>query len=179
MSKAKRFESKFIAVKSDKEKLKKLFELTDVAEICSTTLKASEDLGLSLWSALLANLDDEEKVFEFIEEVLPKLNRDQLSTKVLGDFYSRLCIELSRFSLEFCVKLANMCKGRIQFGDPRACFFKDVLPCILQILAKDDRSITFDGVTKTSSEYRDQIIKEILENPFKATILTAITSMFK
>jgi FANCI solenoid 1 len=179
MSKAKGFEVKFNAVKGDSEKLKKLFEKHDVDEICSATLKADEDLGFSLWSATLVNLDDEEKLFEFIEKVLPKLNRDQLSTKVLNDFYHRLCIELSRFSLEFCVKVASMCKGRIQFGDPKACFFKDILPATLQILAKDDRSITFDGVTKTSSEYRDQIIKEILDNPFKVTILTSITSMFK
>ena len=112
-------------------------------------------------------------------QVLPKLNRDQLSTKVLSDFFSRLCIELSRFSLNFSVKLAYFCESSIQFGDSRAYFFKDVLPCLLQILATEDRSITFDGVTKVSNVYHQEIITAILNKPFKVSVLTTITSMFK
>lgn len=111
--------------------------------------------------------------------MLQQLNRDQLSTKKLNDFYSRLCIAMPLFSLNFIIKLANFCETNIQFGDARACFFKDILPCILQILADDDRSITIDGVTTPSSEHHHRIIAEILSKSFKVSILTSIASMFR
>jgi hypothetical protein len=112
-------------------------------------------------------------------QILPKLNRDQLSIRDLNDIYSRLCIEIPRFTLEFSVKLGYFCDTSIQFGDPRACFFKDVLPCILQVLANSEKTITLDGVTKTAVEYHHDIIHSILKKPFKVSVLSSITSMFK
>jgi hypothetical protein len=99
--------------------------------------------------------------------------------KQLNDFYSRLCIEIPRFSLELSIKLANFCESSMQFGDSRACFYKDILPCILQILGKDDRQVTIDGTTKSSQEHQQMIINNVLSKPFKVSILANITSMFK
>lgn len=102
-----------------------------------------------------------------------------MPTKTLSDFYSRLNIELTRFSLVFIINLAHLCESNIQFGDVRACFFKDVIPCVLQILAAADRSVSIDGVTKQAAEHRQEIINSILSKPFKVSVLTAITAMFK
>lgn len=107
------------------------------------------------------------------------MNRDELTTKVLNDFYSRLNVDLSSFSLNFALNLAYFCENQMQFGDARAPFFKDILPCVLQVLSREDRMITVDGVTKPSSEYHQAIIQGILSKPFKAAVLTIITTMFK
>lgn len=115
----------------------------------------------------------------FTFQILPKLNRDQLSTKKLSDFYSNLCINLGEKSLEFAVELAQFCESHIVFGDPRACFFKDILPCILQILQKSDRNVTVDGVERSTLEHHKETIDNLLTKSFKPTILPGITAMFK
>ncbi|CRK90828.1 CLUMA_CG004518, isoform A [Clunio marinus] len=179
MSEATSFSDKFRECKSNKERTK-LLEKVKTDDLCDAIVdNAAEDLGLNIWSSVLSNLSDEDEIFEICKDVLPKLNRDQLTTKNLNDYYSRLCIEIPRFSLKFSVKLAYFCENSIQFGDHRACFFKDVFPCILQVLIRDDRPITFDGVTKSSLEYHQMIISSILSKPFKVSVLTSITSMFK
>lgn len=75
--------------------------------------------------------------------------------------------------------MAFFCESCIQFGDSRAYFFKDVLPCILQVLDRDIQPITFDDDTKTSTEYHQIIINGILSKPFKASALPSIANMFK
>lgn len=112
-------------------------------------------------------------------QVLPKLNPDFLSTKILDDFYSRLGIELPHYSLKFTVKLGFFCENSIQFGGPRACFFKDILPCVLNILGKEETNITIDGVRKLSGVYQQELINSVLSKPFKVSVLTALLVMFK
>lgn len=102
-----------------------------------------------------------------------------MSTKKLGDFYSNLCIKIPEKSLAFAVQLAQFCANHIQFGDPRAYFFKDVLPCILQILHKTDHPVNYDGADKSSLEFHKDIINNVLSQPFKPVVLPSVTAMFK
>lgn len=207
MSSTSNFTVSFLHSEDDEDR-KCLFQDSNsevISDSISVTCGTDDSLALKIWSSVLSLLNDEEKLFEIVKDVrsdpltilrtvfiifyfffsskflqvLPKLNRDQLSTKILSDFYSRLCIELSRFTLNFAVKLAYFSESSIQFGDSRAYFFKDILPCILQILAKEEQSITFDGVSKASTVYHQEIISAVLNKPFKVSVLTCITSMFK
>lgn len=70
MSKSKSFETKFNAVKTDQEKLRKLIETTSNESICAAVIGAAkEDSRLAIWSAVLTTLNNEEKLLEIVKDV--------------------------------------------------------------------------------------------------------------
>lgn len=70
MARSKTFKEAFVANKNDDEKLKKLFESTEAEEISQIiTETAGERQGYTIWSKLIAVLEDEEKLFEVVKEV--------------------------------------------------------------------------------------------------------------
>lgn len=113
-------------------------------------------------------------------QVLPRLNRDELSVRELSEFFSRLCIELNKKSLVFVVRTAYLCYECISTGDSRAIFYKDILPVCLKLLSRNEaKSVEYDSVTKSCKEYRQEIINQILRKPISISTLTNLVSMFK
>lgn len=115
--------------------------------------------------------------------MLPKLNRDELQLKQMNDFYSRVCIELSKAnrSSEFVLKIGLLCEHEIEVGDPRAAFWKDVLPIALTILEKDNSIIENGRKSDIGRVYAQEIINNILNDSFPSSTsaLTSFVSMFK
>lgn len=111
---------------------------------------------------------------------MPKLNRDELQLKKLTDFYSRLSIELSRDrSAEFVLKIALLCEKYIIVADPRALFYKDILPNALTILHNLNSVIEHDGKSDTGRKNAQDIIDRILNNRPPISAITSFVSMFK
>lgn len=64
------FAKTFVANKSDKEKLRKLFNTSDSGDVIELILqKATEALGFTVWTSTLSLVTDEEKLFEIIKDV--------------------------------------------------------------------------------------------------------------
>lgn len=112
---------------------------------------------------------------------MPRLNRDDLKTKQLNDFYSRVCIELSKASRspQFMLEIAYLCEEFISVGDPRAFFHKDVLPIAITVLQKYNSTIKHKGRSESGRKYSQEIIDNILDSSFPVTGLTALVAMFK
>lgn len=92
-----------------------------------------------------------------------------------------MCIELSKASRspEFVLKIAFLCEEFIAVGDPRAFFYKDVLPIAITVLQKYNTPIQHKGRCEMGRKYSQQIIDNILEGSFPVTGLTALVAMFK
>lgn len=64
------FSKRFIANKSDKEKLRKLIKTSELEEICEMILEnANETIGFQVWTSVLSRLEDEEKLFDIVKDV--------------------------------------------------------------------------------------------------------------
>lgn len=172
----------------------------EISEIIITNVNHPTSLGFNVYCSALSLINDEEKLFEIVENVsqliflisinninnyfnlkiLPRLNRDELSVRSLQDFYSRISLELNKKSLNFVVKTAYLCYNSLETGDKRAIFYKDLLPICLKLLARNDsKVVSFKSNDKTCREYRQDIISQVLRKPFCTSIITNLVSMFK
>jgi FANCI solenoid 1 len=111
---------------------------------------------------------------------LPKLNRDKLPLKTLNDFYSMICIDLSKNRTpEFVLKIALLCEEFVSIGDERAAFWKEVLPIALTVLQKHNSIIEYERKSCGGKKHCQEIIERILLNSPPISALTAFVSMFK
>jgi hypothetical protein len=176
---AEEFVAKFKKKSSSREKL---FDTYDFETIGDAVIEHSKnETGFLIWSSVLNEIKDDMLLFEIIQHVLPKLNRDDLQTKQLNDFYSRICIELSKTSRSagFVLKVAILCEEFISVGDPRAYFYKDVLPVAITVLQKQNSLIQHKARSETGRKYSQEIIDNILATNFPVSGLTALVAMFK
>ncbi|KAL7030400.1 hypothetical protein ACKWTF_006642 [Chironomus riparius] len=179
MSRDKELIRKFNQHPDKREELLDSLNSDEISNLIITNTTGSKNIGFNLFCSAL-NIKDEDKLFDIIENILPRLNRDELSVRELQDFFSRLCIELNKKSLVFVVRTAYLCYGCISTGDSRAIFYKDILPICLKLLSRNEaKSVEFDSVIKPCKEYRQDIINLILKKPFCISTLTNLVSMFK
>lgn len=167
---------------SKSERLEKLesLEPKEISEALVEEAKKKSDAPLILWSSV-CEIEDEKKLYKITKDVLPKLNRDELSLRQYQDFISRFLIQLPNKSLKFIYKLSLLCAECLAIGDQRAPFYKDILPLCLKFLQRGGAKTleTKEGDSITAKEASGAIVNGILKSEFAISTLTTFVSMFK
>uniref|UniRef100_A0A0A1WLN6 Fanconi anemia group I protein homolog n=1 Tax=Zeugodacus cucurbitae TaxID=28588 RepID=A0A0A1WLN6_ZEUCU len=166
--------------------LHSLIEKTDTMTLVAIlNSKFGRNDCVSFWSYILEGLSFGyssrhlvEKRFACVKHMLKGLQRVELRYKQTYDLIIRLCQHISTFPSDQLIYILEVCIDGIRMGDRKYVCWKDLLPDVLEVLAKQPQ-LTVDGILVKGSEFRANIINSLTTMNWPIEILTPIADMLR
>lgn len=131
-----------------------------------------------LLSGFSDTVESKEKAFNVISFVLDSLHREDLDPKATSDLITYIISDIKSFSYDQIMGFVNICLDSIRTENSKTEYWKDFLPLLLKEVSGVECLIA-NAILITGKEYRDVIVKRIINAVWRLEILCPLAAMFK
>lgn len=131
-----------------------------------------------LRSGFSDTVESKEKAFNVISSVLESLHREDVDPKATHDLITFITADIKSFNYDQLMGFVNICLESIRTENSKTVYWKDFLPQLLKEISGIE-CLLANAILITGMEYRDIIIKRIINAVWRLDILCPLAAMFK